>query len=235
VARAPRLWRCASTAGCTNLTDVKIHVLPSGPLDTNGILLTDARQGEAILIDAPGGITDLIQQVLVKENCRLRELWLTHGHFDHMQDAARLKREAGVRVRAHRDDQAFIETPEIQERFVGQKLGLEGVKVDAWLEHGEMLEALGRKFEVRHVPGHCRGSVLFYQPEGKVALVGDTLFAGGIGRTDFPGCSMEELQRSIREQIFTLPDDTIVVPGHGPHTRVGFEKETNRYVTATFA
>lgn len=211
---------------------VKIHLLPSGPLMTNGCLLTDAQLGQAVLVDAPEGITKLIQPRLAQEGCKLVELWLTHGHWDHMQEAARVKRDTGVIVRAHRADQAFIETPAVQEGWMGRELGLEGVKVDAWVVHGQHLKALGRDFEVRHVPGHCAGSVLFYLAEKKLALVGDTLFAGGVGRTDFPGCSAEQLQQSIREQIYTLPDDTVVVPGHGPHTAVGIEKETNPYVTA---
>ena len=211
---------------------MKIHVLPSGPIQTNGYLLTDATLGEAVLVDAPGGILAKIQPLLAKEGCKLMELWLTHGHWDHMQDGAEVKRVTGAVVRAHRSDQTYIETPEIMEGYMGQRLGLVGVKVDAWVEPGNRLKVLGREFEVRHTPGHCPGNVLFYQAGAKSAFVGDTLFNGGIGRTDFPGCSFEELERSIRLQIYTLPDDTIVFPGHGQRTTVGAEKETNPYVTA---
>ena len=207
-------------------------MLPSGPIQTIGYLLTDTALGEAVLVDAPGGILAKIQPLLEKTGCKLTELWLTHGHWDHMQDGAEVKRVTGAVVRAHRADQALIETPKIMEGFMGQRLGLQGVKVDAWVEQGDRLKALGREFEVRHTPGHCPGNVLFYQAEGKVAFVGDTLFNGGIGRTDFPGCSFEQLEYSIREQIYTLPDDTIVFPGHGPRTAVGVEKETNPYVAA---
>jgi glyoxylase-like metal-dependent hydrolase (beta-lactamase superfamily II) len=126
----------------------------------------------------------------------------------------------------------MIETPEIMEGYMGQRLGLKGVKIDAWIGHGDRLKVLGRDFEVRHTPGHCPGNVLFYQAESRAAFVGDTLFAGGIGRTDFPGCSFEQLEQSIREQIYTLPDNVVVFPGHGPRTTVGAEKETNPYVAA---
>ncbi|MDQ5979420.1 MAG: hydroxyacylglutathione hydrolase [Verrucomicrobiota bacterium] len=211
---------------------VKIHVLPSGPIETNGYLLLEPKLGEAVLVDAPGDILVKITPILAKEGCRLAELWLTHGHWDHMQAAAEVKRATGATVRAHRADQALIETPEIMEGFMGRRMGLEGVKVDAWVEPGEKLKALGREFEVRHVPGHCPGNVLFYQAETKVALVGDALFSSGVGRWDLPGGSFEELQRSIREQIYTLPDDTVVLPGHGERTAVGIEKETNPYVAA---
>lgn len=209
---------------------MKIHVKPAGPLQTNAYLLTEPKTGEAVLVDAPLGIMEAIAPVLAKDGCRLAALWLTHGHFDHMQDAAKLKAGLGVRVLAHRDDRGLIETPEIMEGFMGQKLGLKGVKVDQWVAAGDKLTALGREFEVRHVPGHCPGNVLFYSASAKAAFVGDALFNGGVGRWDLPGGSFELLAGSIRSQIYTLPDETIVFPGHGPRTTVGAEKRTNPFV-----
>ena len=214
----------------SSLSGVKIHVLPSGPIQTIGYLLTDAKLGEAVLVDAPGDILSKIRPVLAKEGCALKELWLTHGHWDHMQDGAEVKRETGAVVRAHRADQVMIETPEFMEEVMRSRMGLKGVKVDFWLEQGDTLAALGRTFEVRHVPGHCPGNVLFYQAEAQVALVGDALFNRGVGRWDFPGGSFDLLARVIREQIYTLPDETVVLPGHGPRTTVGDEKAHNPYV-----
>lgn len=211
---------------------MKIHVLPSGPIQTIGYLLTDSALGEAVLVDAPGGILAKITPLLAREKCELKELWLTHGHWDHMQDGAAVSSATGALVRAHRADQEMIETPEIMEGFMGQKMGLVGFKVSAWVEPGERLTALGREFEVRHVPGHCPGNVLFYQASARVALVGDALFNRGVGRWDLPGGSFEVLARSIREQIYTLPDDTVVLPGHGARTTVGEEKADNPYVAA---
>jgi hydroxyacylglutathione hydrolase len=211
---------------------VKIHVLPAGPIQTNAYLLSDASLGAAVLVDAPGGILERVAPILAQEKCRLTELWLTHGHWDHMQDGAAVKRATGATVRAHQADRALIETPEIMEGFMGQRLGLEGIPVDAWIAGGDRLSALGREFEVRHVPGHCPGNVLFYQAAARIALVGDALFNGGVGRWDLPGGNYELLARSIREQIYTLPDDTVVLPGHGDRTTVGIEKETNPYVAA---
>ena len=101
---------------------MKIHVLPSGPIQTNGYLLTEPKLGEAVLVDAPGGIMAKVGPLLEKEGCRLTELWLTHGHWDHMQDAAAVKRATGAKVRAHQADQALIETPEIMEGFMGPRL-----------------------------------------------------------------------------------------------------------------
>ena len=211
---------------------MKIHVLPSGPIQTIGYLLTESKLREAVLVDAPGDILARIQPLLAKEGCALKELWLTHGHWDHMQDGAAVKQATGALVRAHRADQALIETPEIMDRFMGQKMGFQSVKVDAWVKQGDRLKALGREFEVRHVPGHCPGNILFYSADAKSALVGDALFKAGIGRCDLPGGDFAQLARSIREQIYTLPDDTIVFPGHGPRTTVGEEKESNPFVTA---
>ena len=209
---------------------MKIHVLPSGPIQTIGYLLTDSKLGEAVLIDAPGGIMAKITPLLTREGCKLTALWLTHGHWDHTQESAKVKRDTGAQVLAHVDDRALIETPEVMEEFMGARLGLEPVKVDQWIKPGEVLTALGRDFEVRHVPGHCPGNVLFYQAAAKTAFVGDALFNRGVGRWDLPGGDFGVLSRSIREQIYTLPEDTIVFPGHGPRTTVGEEKAENPYV-----
>ena len=208
---------------------MKIHALPSGPIQTNGYLLTESSLGQAVLVDAPGGILDKVRPILEKEQCKLVELWLTHGHWDHMQDGATV-RAAGVIVRAHEADRALIETPEIMDGFMGQRLGIPGVKVDAWFDHGDRLRALDRVFEVRHVPGHCPGNVLYYIAAIRAAFVGDTLFNGGVGRTDFPGGDFDVLMRSIHEQIFTLPADTLIFSGHGPKTTVANERAANPYV-----
>ena len=141
-------------------------------------------------------------------------------------------RETKALVRGHRDDRALFETPEIMEERMGRKLGLEPVKIDGWIGQGDRVSALRREFEIRHVPGHCPGNVLFYQAETKSAFVGDALFKAGVGRWDFPGGDFDLLAKSIREQIYTLPDDTIVFPGHGPRTTVGAEKSGNPYVAA---
>lgn len=207
-------------------------MLPSGPIQTIGYLLTDSATGEAVLVDAPEGVWGKVQPLLAQEGCALKELWLTHGHWDHTQDAAGIKRATGAIVRAHRADQALIETPEVMAAYLMPGLELEPVKIDAFVEGGDRLRALGRDFEVRHVPGHCPGNVLFHQAEARVALVGDALFNGGVGRWDLPGGDFPTLERSIRTQIYTLPDETVVLPGHGPRTTVADEKEGNPFVAA---
>lgn len=205
---------------------MKLHVLPSGMIQTNAYLLTAG--AEAVLIDAPGEIWEKVEPILKAEGCKLTELWITHGHWDHTQGGAEVVRATGAKVRAHADDRAMIETPEIMERFMGEDLGLEPIHVNAWLTPGERFKALGHEIEVRHVPGHCPGNVLFYF--AGAAFVGDALFAGSVGRTDLPGGDFAVLEKSIRTQIYTLPDKTVVYPGHGPATTVGREKIGNPYV-----
>jgi len=211
---------------------MELHVLPSGPIQTNAYLLIDPARQEAILIDAPEGIWAKIQPLLAVHGAALRELWITHGHWDHTQGGAEVVRHSGARVRAHRADQALIETPEVMTVFLRGGIRVDPIHVDLWLGAGERWEALGRAVECRHVPGHCPGNVLFYLPSLSAAFVGDALFAGGVGRTDLPGGSATVLAQSIRSQIYTLPDYTVVHPGHGPATQVGDEKAGNPFVPA---
>lgn len=209
-----------------------VHVVPAGPIQTNAYLLTAPAQGAAVLIDAPGDVWWDVEAILQKEKCTLAELWLTHGHWDHTQGGADVVRRTGAKVRAHGDDRMLIETPEVMNQFMGEDLGLEPVHVDFWVGQGDRFSSPVGGVEVRHVPGHCPGNVLFYFEKEKTAFVGDALFAGSIGRTDLPGGSMKQLDESIRSQIYTLPDDTVVFPGHGPETTVGREKHSNPYVRA---
>ena len=209
---------------------MNLYVLPAGPIQTNAYLLADPKRGEAVLVDAPGHIWAQVEPILKREGCRLTELWLTHGHWDHMQGAAEVVDATGVTVTAHAADKPLIETPEVMEVFLRGEIRLRAVKIDRFVGQGDRLQALGREIEVRHVPGHCPGNILFYFAEGGAAFVGDALFAGSVGRTDLPGGSMEELRHSIRSQIYSLPDETKVYPGHGPATSVGVEKVSNPYV-----
>lgn len=209
---------------------MKLHVLPAGPIQTNAYLLIASERGEAVLIDAPGDVWEAVAPRLAEQRVRLVELWLTHGHWDHLQGAAEVVRQTGATVLAHAADRVLIETPDIMSRFLGEDLGLEPVPVNRWLAGGERLNVLGQEVEVRHVPGHCPGNVLFHFPAGAVAFVGDAIFAGSVGRTDLPGGSLPVLEKSIREQIYTLPAETVLYPGHGPATRVAIEQRTNPYV-----
>jgi hydroxyacylglutathione hydrolase len=211
---------------------VKVHALPSGPIQTNGYLLTDTTRGEAVLVDAPDGIWRLVEPILKREGSKLTLLLLTHGHWDHTQGAAEVVRKSGAKVFAHVADKPLIETPEVMRPLILPGIVVEPVKVDRWLADGETIDVLGEKVQVGHVPGHCPGSLSFYFPASGVVFSGDALFRFNVGRTDLPGGSFDQLENSIRTRLYTLPDPTTVFPGHGEPTTVGEEKDGNPHVSA---
>jgi hydroxyacylglutathione hydrolase len=213
---------------------MNVHVLPAGPLQTNAYLLTAPERREAVLIDAPLGVWAEVNRLLRTDGCELRELWLTHGHFDHVDGAAEVVDASGARLRGHPGDRLLFEDPEAARPFLDMFMPghpeIRPVKIDLWLKHDDRFPALGDEVEVRHVPGHAEGNVAFYFPKLRAAFVGDSLFAGSIGRTDLPGGSLPVLEKSIRGQLYTLPDDTVIYPGHGPESTVAIEKRSNPYV-----
>lgn len=210
---------------------VRIHTLTAGPIDTNGYLLVDATRREAVLVDAPHGVRAAAASLLERSGCALVALLITHGHWDHTGDAARIQAE-GVPLYAHEADRMLIEHPEVMGPFALPGVETPAARIDHVVGQGSVLTLAGQRIEVRHVPGHCPGNVLFHFPDLNAAFVGDALFAGGVGRFDLPGGSFEELERSIRTQIYTLPPETAVLPGHGPPTTVGAEMADNPYVAA---
>ena len=209
-----------------------IEVLPVGPLQMNAVLLASPAaaggSGEAILVD-PGDEPERLLGRVEASDCRLVQLLATHGHFDHVGAAAAVQEACGLDLRCHRADAPLVaRTPELQREFGFPATRVPRVRAD--LEDGLRIPFAGGAILVRHVPGHSPGQVMFVLP-GR-ALVGDCLFQGSVGRTDLPGGDFAELEKSIRERIYALPDETVVTPGHGPDTTVGREKATNPFVRA---
>lgn len=205
-----------------------VHRITAGPLETNAYLLLEPGAGVGVLVDAPRDVLPRVRVELARHRCRLIALVLTHGHFDHMESAAALQDE-GVPVWAHPDDRLLLEHPEVMEAVV-PGLRLRPVRLDHLLRHGQVLDLLPEPMLVRHVPGHCPGNILLHIPSQRLAIVGDAIFAGSVGRTDLPQGNAELLARSIREQIYTLPAETVLHPGHGPETTVAQERATNPFV-----
>jgi len=208
---------------------MEVKIFPLGPVQTNAFLLV--KGDSALLVDAPMGSYDAVTSVLKKQNLRLEALLLTHGHWDHTTDVYRFQEEDLFTV-GHSDDKELFESPSIMSTFMIPGVPLEPMKIDQWVEEGSVLKFLGETIEVRHVPGHCPGNVLFYLPEQASCFSGDAIFSQGIGRYDLPGGDFSVLEKSIQTRIYTLPDETEIYPGHGPVTSVRSEKLRNPYVRA---
>lgn len=191
-----------------------------GPLDTNAFLV-EAPEGH-ILFDAPQGADAGFSQE------KIDLLVLTHGHFDHVADAAAIKARHGCPVWMHALTVPMVSDRDFFRRW-GFELEIEPVTADRTLEEGPQ-EWLGGQVGVFHVPGHCPGSLCLFFPDAGFLIGGDVLFAGGVGRWDLPGGNYEELYSGIHEKLFPLPDATRVFPGHGPPTTIGTEKRSNPYL-----
>ena len=213
---------------------LRIEAVPLGPFETNAYLLTSEGSKDCAVVDAPKGAGENLLAEIRARGLRVTHLLITHGHWDHMCDAADFS-AAGAQVVAHRADQVLIEQVEsVRPRYQAMIPWLEdrdfrSCRVDRWVDQGDTIEVLGRAFEVRHVPGHCPGNVLFHCMAEKVCFPGDAIFKGSVGRTDLPNGNWNQLLQSIRAQIYSLPDDTHLLPGHGETTTVGEEKRANPY------
>lgn len=204
---------------------LKVTVMPLGPLDTNCYVVHSDR--EAVVID-PGGDAQEILAFLASKKVTLTAILNTHLHFDHIQGNADLVAATGLPVMASVKDGFLLET----ELGGGGMMGFPRTPSFSFtpLEEGE-LPLLGTTCRVLATPGHSPGSLSFYFEELGAVFVGDLLFYRSVGRTDFPGSSERELIRSVRANIFTLPEETVVYPGHGPETTVGQEKLNNPFFT----
>lgn len=204
---------------------VHISCFTGGIAETNGYLV-ETSLGRW-LVDAPEGVTDWLKE---KGVTQIDLLLLTHQHFDHCQDAARVKEELGARICAFAPFSRQL-TLEFLMGFVsGSRFEVKEFVVDELLEGKATVEVLGEEWQLAHVPGHAVDSVTFYQPQRGLLLGGDVLFAGSVGRTDFPNGSMKQLIDGIHQKLLVLPDETRVLPGHGGETTIGRERETNPYL-----
>ncbi|MGA2605506.1 MAG: MBL fold metallo-hydrolase [Verrucomicrobiia bacterium] len=207
-----------------------IETFEAGPVATNGYLVADKRNGSALVIDAPQGVSPLIVEQARKWNTAITYLVSTHGHWDHILDNAELLRLTGAKFGIHRESAPLLNLP--QARYFGLDLDIEPNHPDFFLKEGKPLDVGELRFEIFHCPGHCPGSVVLFERKERAAFVGDVLFAGSVGRADLPGGDYETLLRSIREKLLPLGDDVRVFPGHGPVTTIGHERLTNPFLAA---
>jgi len=200
-----------------------------GMLQTNCYLLGDQETKLAIVID-PGGDANRIIQRIEELDLKLTAILNTHGHFDHVLDAWTLKNRLGGEIYMNPKDEPLLQDPMVGlGAFFGSSSQRAAGSIDLTLKEGDLLTFGSINLEVFETPGHTAGHVSLYSSEAGIIFVGDTLFAGSIGRTDFPGGSFDALIQSVREKIFPLPGETIVYTGHGPETTVEREKRTNPF------
>jgi glyoxylase-like metal-dependent hydrolase (beta-lactamase superfamily II) len=178
----------------------------------------------------PGGEVERLKQAIAGQGVTLEKVLLTHGHLDHASGATKLAREFGVPIEGpHRDDLFLLEELGRNARRPGFG-DAENCMPDRWLENGETVRVGDVEFGVRHCPGHTPGHVVFFHESARVAFVGDVLFKGSVGRSDFPRGNHAQLVESITSRLWPLGDDMQFVPGHGPMSTFGWERKTNPYV-----
>lgn len=202
-----------------------LKMLVVGPIQSNCYIVGCEKTREAAVID-PGGDADKILITLAKDKLRCLYIINTHGHFDHSADNKRLKEVTGAQLLIHPADAPMI----LNQSMGGGMWGLHvdnSPPPDRYLGEGDIITFGDISLKVLHTPGHSPGGISLVTD--KMVFVGDTLFAGSIGRTDFPGGDYEGLLRQVRNKIFTLGDDVVVYPGHGPKTTVGRERKTNPF------
>lgn len=202
---------------------MKLLSFTGGIFDTNCYVWE--APGGTILVDAPQDSLDWLQSSGIKPDL----LVLTHGHLDHVVDAAAIAREFGAKVAYHPDSIPMLTEPDFFRRH-GFEWEIEPVAADQLLEEATEISLLEQPFQVLHVPGHCDGSICLLEPGSGILFGGDVLFAGGVGRWDLPGGDRDLLLQGIREKVLPLGDPVRVLPGHGPETTIGHERQTNPFL-----
>ena len=213
---------------------MKISLYELGQLGTNAYLLYPDNSDKAILIDAPLESAEEIPVHLKDDGKTLEAILMTHGHWDHTWDAGPLQKKTGAKLYAGEKGRMLIEDPSFQKKNLFAQSEYEGAKVDVVVKDAMEFEVAGVKIKSFEAEGHCPGSVLYYIEDGdkKYLFAGDVIFQGSVGRSDLWGGDYAVLEKSIKEKIYTLPDDTIILPGHGEPTTVEFEKRSNPFVRA---
>lgn len=208
-------------------SDTIVRSFTGGAFDQNGLLVWCARSGKALLIDPGAAVEDMLTAAR-ESQLEVVRIVLTHAHLDHVDGLARAKKATGAPILLHQDDMPLYRAAPTQAQWFG--IELEALpEIDAFLTEGELIQFGDCELQVLHTPGHAPGHVILVG-DG-MAIVGDCVFAGSIGRTDLPGGDFQTLMSSIRRRILTLPDETTLYSGHGPETTVGHERATNPFLT----
>ena len=208
---------------------MQFRIIPVTPFQQNCSLLWCDQTLKGAVVD-PGGDLEAIESAAARFGVEVEKILLTHGHIDHAGGTAELKRRLEVPVEGpHRDESFWIDQLPQQSQMFGFPRA-EAFEPDRWLEDGDEVSFGNVRLEVIHTPGHTPGHVVFFERGARIAVVGDVLFQGSIGRTDFPRGDYDSLIRSIREKLWPLGNDVTFIPGHGPLSTFGDERESNPFV-----
>jgi hydroxyacylglutathione hydrolase len=209
---------------------LRAAIVPVTPLQQNCSLIWSEATKTGAVVD-PGGDVPVILDAIKQVGMRAEKIILTHGHLDHVGGAMELKEALGVDIEGpHLADKFLMERAEEQAASYGLS-GMRNAMSDRWLVEGDKLEIGGEAFEIFHCPGHSPGSLVYYNPTNQFALVGDVVFQGSIGRTDFPYGDHEALIHAIKTKLLPLGDDIAFICGHGPMSTFGQERQTNPFLT----
>lgn len=204
------------------------EILPVGMLQCNCSIFGDETSGEALVVD-PGDNVPEILAAVARHGLKVTTIVITHAHLDHIGGAQRLRTATGAPVYMNENDREQQEMLDVQAAWLGMPAP-ERPEIDVHVRDGDVLRAAGAEFHVLHTPGHTRGSIGLWLPGERKIAAGDTLFRDSIGRTDLPGGDYREILKSIHEKLLVLPEETVVVPGHGPVTTIGREREFNYFL-----
>jgi hydroxyacylglutathione hydrolase len=206
-----------------------IHeILPVGMLQCNCSVFGDELSHEAIVID-PGDNLDQILAILARHALKVKAIVITHAHIDHIGGAAKLKAATGAPVYMNQNDQELYDHLDIQAGWLGMATP-EKTSIDIASREGDALTLGNAEFQILETPGHTQGSISIWIPQENKLVAGDTLFRDSIGRTDLPGGDGRQILCSIHSKLMPLPEDAVVIPGHGPSTTIGREKEHNPFL-----
>lgn len=209
---------------------IGVFIAPVTPLQQNCTVVWCTATSKAAVID-PGGGVDMILAEVARRGLILDQIWITHGHIDHAGGTAEMKEKSGVRIEGpHPEDQFLIDGLAAQGQMYGMPEA-RSFETDRWLDEGDVMTLGETTWEVRHCPGHTPGHVIFFNRAARFAQVGDVLFKGSIGRTDFPRGDHQTLLNSVVTRLWPLGDDVTFVPGHGPVSTLGEERRTNPFVS----
>lgn len=208
---------------------MKYAIVPVTPFEQNCSLLLCEDTGKLAIVD-PGGDLERILSAIGQLDASPEKILLTHGHIDHAGVVAELAERLQLPIEGpHREDKFWIDMLPQQSQMFGFAPA-RAFEPNRWLEHGDTVTVGNTTLQVLHCPGHTPGHVVFFEPASRLAIVGDVLFAGSIGRTDFPRGNHDQLVDSIQSRLFPLGDDVSFIPGHGPMSTLGHERQTNPFV-----